>query len=299
MLVVAVFAVLELITNNVVEPLAYGKSAGVSTVALLVSATFWTWVWGPLGLVLSVPLTVVLAVLGKHIPQFEPLGVLLSDEPALAPYVSFYQRLLAGDVDEAASLLEEQLGGADRVAIYDQFVVPALAMAERDRYQGILEETDQQFVWRTTRDLIDENAPEPPAEGERRIYVLGCPAQDLADELALTMLSHVIPPQCELVPTSSALLVAEVLSSLAARPPDAVCISALGPGGASHVRYLVKRIRQEHPQLRILVGRWGYNGDEERMVKTLKSRGATHVVTTLSEASDYIERLQPVRLLSA
>src|SRR5579872_5241768 len=105
-LVGGLFGLLELVTGNFVEPITYGKSAGVSTIALLVAAIFWSWLWGPMGLVLSVPLTVVLAVIGNQIPQFESLGILLGDEPALAPPISFYQRLLAGDIEEAADLFE-------------------------------------------------------------------------------------------------------------------------------------------------------------------------------------------------
>ena len=132
-LVAGLFIVVELATNALVEPLTYGKSAGVSTVALLVAATFWTWIWGPLGLLLSVPLTVALAVLGKYVPQFELLGILLGDGPALDPHVSFYQRLLAGDTDEAAAMIEEQLATRKRAGVYDDFVIPALVLAERDR----------------------------------------------------------------------------------------------------------------------------------------------------------------------
>ncbi len=116
-LTAGLFLVLELITNNIAEPLLYGQSAGVSTVALLVTVTFWTWVWGPMGLVLAVPLTVVMAVLGDQVPALQPLGILLSDKPPLASFVSYYQRLLAQDVDEAASIVEEQVQGGAHASL--------------------------------------------------------------------------------------------------------------------------------------------------------------------------------------
>lgn len=294
LLVVGLFVALELFTNNVVEPLTYGRTVGVSTVALLVAATFWTWIWGPLGLVLSVPLTVVLAVLGKNIPEFESLGILLGDQPALSPHESFYQRLLAGDADEAAALLDEQLAASGRVAAYDQLIVPALALAERDRHNGELDDEGKTFVWHNAHELIEENAPPDGKPSSQRICVATCPAQDQADELALTMLQHLAPPGCEVILMSSALMASEKTAAVTQLAPDVVIISALGPGGASQVRYLCKRIRQESPRVRIIVGRWGYHGDRERMTAGLKARGADHVVTTLQEALNLIERIQPL-----
>ena len=295
-LVGGVFLLLELITANLVEPLTYGKSAGVSTVALLVSATFWAWLWGPMGLVLSVPLTVVLAVVGKHIPQFEPLAILLGDEPALEAHESFYQRLLAGDVDEAATLLDEQLAKNGRAAAYDGLLIPALALAERDRHRGELDEADTDFVRRNAHDLIEENAPAESEPAAARIHVAGCPAHDVTDNLALTMLQHLAAPRCEVLVLDSGLMASEKIDAVAHPAPGAVLISALGPGGAGHVRYLCKRIRQQCPHLRIVVGRWGYTGDRDRLTASLKARGADQVVTTLQEALDVIDRIQPIPL---
>ncbi len=295
-LVGGLFLLLELITANLVEPLTYGKSAGVSTVALLVSATFWAWLWGPMGLVLSVPLTVVLAVVGKHIPQFEPLAILLGDEPALEAHESFYQRLLAGDVDEAATLLDEQLAKNGRATAYDQLLIPALALAEHDRHHGELDEADTDFVRQNAHDLIEENAPVAVEPGSARIHVSGCPAYDLTDNLALTMLQHLAAPKCEVLVVESGLMASEKIDAVARPAPDAVLISALGPGGAAHVRYLCKRIRQQCPHLRIVVGRWGYAGDRERLTASLKARGADQVVTSLQEALDAIDRIQPLPL---
>ena len=294
--VAGLFLLLELITANVVEPLTYGKSAGVSTVALLVSATFWAWLWGPMGLVLSVPLTVVLAVIGKYIPQFEALGVLLGDEPALEVHESFYQRLLAGDIEEAAALLEEYLAKNGRVAAYENLLIPALALAEHDRYRGALDEADRDLVRQSARDLIDENSPAAVEPGAARIHVIGCPAHDVADELGLTMLKHLAAPQCEISILESGWMASEKVEAVARRTPDAVFVSALGPGGATRVRYICKRIRQDCPRLRIIVGRWGYVGDRERLTASLKARGADQVVTTLHEALDIIGRIQPLPL---
>ncbi|MEX2118945.1 MAG: AI-2E family transporter [Pirellulales bacterium] len=296
LMVIGLFIVLELVTNNLIEPLAYGRSAGVSTVAVLVAATFWTWIWGPVGLMLSVPMTVVLAVLGKHVPQLEPLGVLLGDEPALATDVNFYQRLLAGDQEEAYAILEEQLKQRPLVEVYDRVIIPALTLAERDRQEGELDEHED-FIWETTRELLEEMPPAMPAAESaepaqadlERTLVVGCAAQDAADELALTMLKKLLAPQgCRLDIVPRVVLVSEMLELFAARMPDLVCISALGPGGVGQMRYLTKRIRLQFPDLKILVGRWGYSGDAQRMAASIKSRGASQVVTTMAEALEQI-----------
>jgi predicted PurR-regulated permease PerM len=298
-LTAGLFVVLELITNNIAEPLLFGHSAGVSTVALLISVTFWTWVWGPMGLVLAVPLTVVMAVLGDQVPALQPLGILLGDKPPLASYVSYYQRLLANDVDEAASIVEEQVQAGGLLEAYDHVLVPALVLAESDHRQGDLPTETREFIWQSTREVIDELAPLPDREvsEERRLRVdvLGCPAHDEADELALEMLRQLVPAQeGRLESLSISLLAAEVVTRVAKESPAAVCISSLGPVGARQARYLCKRLRQAQPDLRIIVGRWGFQGDEQRMTSALKQRGADHVVTTLAEARELLLRLQAV-----
>ena len=105
----ALFIVLELISGNIIEPWLYGASTGLSSIAILAAAIFWTWLWGPVGLLLSTPLTVCLVVLGRHVKQFGFLNVLLGSEPVLEPSESLYQRLLAGDPDEATERAEEYL----------------------------------------------------------------------------------------------------------------------------------------------------------------------------------------------
>lgn len=291
----ALFGIMELITYNVVEPLAYARSTGVSTTALLVAATFWAWVWGPMGLVLSVPLTVVLAVLGKNIPKLSFLGILLGDEPALAPHQTFYQRLLAGDVDEAAELLESQLQASSRVSVYDDLVVAALALADRDYARGELDEAELEFVCRNAHDLIEEHAPAPGEPGPRATRVVVCPMQDSADELASTMLQH-LAAHCEIKPVGAALMASEKIAALGAANADVVVLSALHRSSASHVRYLCKRIRNELPSVRIVIGQWHYEGDRTRLAAALQARGADHIVTSLSGALDQLERIQPLPL---
>src|SRR4029077_20073863 len=148
------FLTLDAVTANVIEPLLIGHHTGVSSLALLVSALFWTWLWGLVGLVLSTPLTVCLVVLGKHVGQLEFLAVLLGDEPALEADISFYQRLLAGDEEEASEIVEQQLQTTAREQVFDEMLVPTLLLAERDWVREAISESKQQFVLQATRDIV-------------------------------------------------------------------------------------------------------------------------------------------------
>jgi predicted PurR-regulated permease PerM len=155
--VISLFVVIELLSNNLMEPMLYGASTGMSTVAILVSAVFWTWLWGATGLVLATPLTVCLVVIGKYVPQLQFLDILLGDEPSLEPPARMYQRLLALDQEEAAELAQGHLketGSLERV--YDEVLLPALAMAEQDRHKGKIDEEREAFINQSMRDMIDE-----------------------------------------------------------------------------------------------------------------------------------------------
>lgn len=160
------FVIIELISNNAMEPWLYGSSTGMSAVAVLVSAVFWTWLWGPVGLLMATPLTSCLVVMGKYVPQLRFLDILLGDEPVLEPPVRVYQRLLAQDADEVADLVEEFAEGTSLLTVYDDVLIPALNMAERDRHAGRLDEQRTTFIRQTMSQLIDELA-----ERERLEYV--------------------------------------------------------------------------------------------------------------------------------
>ncbi|WP_292236506.1 AI-2E family transporter, partial [Mesorhizobium sp.] len=164
----ALFIVMELITGNVVEPWLYGSRTGLSPLAIIVAAIFWTWLWGPIGLVLSTPLTVCLVVLGRHVPQFEFLDVLFGNEPVLEPHARLYQRLLAGDPEEATDHAEEMLEEKYLFEFYDQVAVPALLLGEQDRMRGVMDDEQRQQVAESALTLVanlDDSAQEE-AEAE-------------------------------------------------------------------------------------------------------------------------------------
>jgi predicted PurR-regulated permease PerM len=296
-LVVGLYVVMELVTVNVVEPKLYGRSIGVSEVALLVAAAFWAWMWGPIGLVLSSPLTVVLVVLGKYVPHLEFLDVLLGDDPPLAPEVSFYQRLLARDQDEAVDLALAQAKAVGPERVYDELLVPALVHARRDHEHDELTEADERFVQLATREIVeelDEREAAGAAEGPK-VSVLACPARDEEDRLGLEMLQQLLDPtRWDVEIAGLETLTSELLVQAAEKKPAVICIAALPPGGLAHTRYLCKRLRQRLPEVKIVVGRWGLRGNVEQNVEQLREVGADQIDTTLLETRDHLNAWLPV-----
>jgi predicted PurR-regulated permease PerM len=167
--VVALFVVLELVSNMILEPWLYGRRTGVSSLALLVAATFWTWLWGAVGLFLAVPLTVCVMVMGKHIPQLGFLYVLLGDEPALWPHEQLYHRLLAGRRDEAEALLAEALRTKSPRKVLDEMLAPTVRLAQKDDAAGSLEEPQRQLLSQVIEDWVARiTQTQPPAGTLRR-----------------------------------------------------------------------------------------------------------------------------------
>lgn len=165
----ALFIVVELVTGNVIEPWLYGSHTGLSPLAIIVAAIFWTWLWGPIGLVLSTPLTVCLVVLGRHVPQFEFLDVLFGNEPVLEPHARLYQRLLAGDPDEATDHAEEMLEDKYLFEFYGKVAIPALLLGEQDRERGVMDDAQRRQLADSAMTLVanlDDSAQQEAEEEE-------------------------------------------------------------------------------------------------------------------------------------
>ena len=290
LLVIALFVILEPLIFFVLEPLLYGHSAGVSQVALLVAVAFWTWLWGPVGLILATPLTVCLVVLGKHVPALEFISVLMADEPALETDVSAYQRLLAGDEAEASGIVQTYLRRHPPDTVYDAVLVAALAHARRDREQRRLTDEDEQVVLRVTSSLLEElRADRAVPRSTPSATILGCPARDELDELALTMLRDLVASTpCGMQVTPAGMLAAEIVTLVAEQSPGIVCIGFVPPGGLAKARYLCKRLRARFPDLRIVVGRWGPTPGIDEVRPLLLRDGADVVVTTLLETREQL-----------
>jgi predicted PurR-regulated permease PerM len=295
-LVVGLFLVLWLVASVVMEPWLYGQSAGVSQVALLIAVIFWTWLWGPVGLLLATPLTVCLVVLGKHLPALGFIVVLMGDRPVIEAKARYYQRLLARDQDEAADIVEAYVNTDGRESVYDAVLLPALYYAKQDRDRGLLTEGDVQFVGQATREILEVLAHDAPAPSERdtgdlsvsdpgantRVWIVGCPARDEADALALEMVRHLLDPARYRIEVSgTGMLTAEVVAWVDLHRPPLLCIGAVAPGGLSQTRHLCKRLRSQCPELKIVVGRWGLHDEKDADRQHLLAAGADHVETTV------------------
>ncbi len=307
-LVFGLFILNELVSNNVVEPWLYGSSTGISTIGIMASAVFWTWIWGPLGLVMATPLTVCLTVVGRYVPQLAFLNTMLSDEDVLPAPERFYQRLLAGDPEEATEVAEEYLAANSLEALYDAVLLPALRLAEQDRHRGDLGEEKLRLVHQTTRDIVEElgerisqavdetkeaaAAWAKSADSRQQARVLCLPARDDADEIAGLMLVQLLEQRgINARVASPKTLSGEMIEQVEAESAAIVCVSALPPFAAMHARYLSKRLRPRFPQLKIIVGLWQTTGVTAKTQDRLTATGIDKLVTTLSEAASELERL--------
>jgi hypothetical protein len=260
-------------------------------------------------LVLSTPLTTCVVLLGRYVPRLEFLGVLLGDQSVIDPEITYYQRLLARDQDEATDVVNEYIRTHPPETVYDKVLVPALVLAKRDRNNGDLSPDDERFIFQVTEAILDDLAFTPrkpaglveatleatPKLPGPKVLVLACPACDETDELALKMLRRLLDPaNCQ----------TEVLSGQDARADDrfagqgespaVVCIGALPPGGLAQARYLCKRLRASFPPVKIVVVRWGLPEFGERRQAELLSAGADLVATTLLEAQAQVAPLVSV-----
>lgn len=315
-LTIGLFVVLELVTNNALEPWLYGKNTGVSAVAVLLAAVFWTWLWGVVGLLLATPLTVCLLVVGKHVPQLSFLNTLLGDKPVFEPTKRVYQRLLAGDDEEAAELLDKYFEHAPLVEVYDTVLIPALGSAETHWRRGEIEETRHTFILQTLKSMIQERGerkqePQQQAGNEDvedaetgsgiadraalpGVCVLCLPAHGEADELAAMMLAQIVDIRgcvVETVPAAAMGAASELVEYVGQRKADVVCISAVPPAAVAHARRLRMRLRRRFPELNLVVGLWNSPGDLSEAKERIGSDLKTQIVATLADAQAQIRRL--------
>jgi predicted PurR-regulated permease PerM len=313
LLTLGLFVVLELISNNVIEPMLYRSSTGISTIGILVAAVFWTWLWGAVGLVLSTPLTVCIAVMGRYVPQLSFLNTLLSDEPVLSPGAHYYQRLLAGDQDEADSLVDKQLAGGTIEDVYAGVLMPALVLTEQDHHRGNIDPQKYAFVIECIRETV-EDLPDRIALAERVAHpaaaasadkeaaaaeptpahesapfsersVICVPARDEADEIAAIMLTQLLVLKgfsAQFLSVKA--LASESLDQVAESQAGVVCVSAVPPFALNHSRYLCKRMRGRFPNLKLVIGLWLLRGVDKNTEDRLRGAGADKIVTSLQQA---------------
>ena len=263
LLCVGLFALLEFVSNNVLEPKLYGARVGLSPFAVVFSAVFWSWLWGVPGLLLATPLSACLVVLGHYVRGLEFLAILLSDEPALEPGVRFYQRLLAHDLDEAEAILREVATESARVDVSDRVILPALARLATDEEAGTLDETQAAEKRGAFRELLDglredDPAPAPSDVPEtERTRVVCISATDANDELASDWLADELAAHgVEATSLSAKLLVSERIDQALAADASLICISALTASAALRGRQLARRLQATGKSPEILIGMW-------------------------------------------
>jgi hypothetical protein len=290
---VGLFVTLELLVSNFIEPPLYGTHVGLSPLAILIAAIFWTLIWGFPGLVLSTPLTVCLVVMGRYIPSLKFLSILLGDEPALSAHVQYYQRLLATDQSEARQVLEEYLKDKSVDELYASVLIPALSLAEQDRHRNALDMEVQSFIYQTTREIIeelDDNLPEVLTDGdvERRAEVLSIPARDDADEVVGMLLVRLLSRQGHTAMSIPIGTVTEMLDQVSRINPAVVCISALPPFALNHAANLYMKLRSQRADLHVVVCLWQFEGDSTATAIRLKLAKDHGLFTTLPQVLHHI-----------
>lgn len=305
-LVVGLFVILELFSNNVMEPWLYGQSVGLSPIAVIVAAIFWTWLWGPVGLVIATPMTACLVVLSRYIPELAALDRLLSERPALQPHLWLYQRLLARDEDEAEDIVEEHREGHSISETCDELLLGTLLALKRDLVAGRVISEDGEFVESALRQMVDEMVEtmdsemarpaeaegEPARQAPERVLLIGMPVRDTLDDIALRLLRVMLREvHCTLEILSPETLIGERIAEVETRKPAAVCIASL-PGGQMATRHVCKRLRARLPGLPLIVGRLlNSRKVTERSRQLLKAAGAQHVASTLEELRDLLQQV--------
>jgi len=268
LLAVALFALTDLTAYLVCEPWFFGLSTGVSPFAILLAAVFWTWLWGPIGLLLATPLTVCLVVLGQRVPHLRPLSTLLGDAEPLKPHERLYQRLLSDETQEGAEAVVQRARESQGLSsAYDDVVAPALRLAECEKEAGHLSKDRYESVLENARDLVEAlgAAAEPPQTegvdrgslGERR-RVACVPAHDEPDDIAVSMLAQLCERAGrEVYEVSPLSLVGEIVEGLGKAEVEMVCVVTLRGAGRRHARALCKRLRKRWPELIVVKLVWG------------------------------------------
>ncbi len=318
-----VFVLLEIVTANYVEPHVYGRHTGLSSLAILIAAAFWTLIWGPVGLILSVPLTVCLVVMGSHVPSLEFLTVLLGDRPVIPLYTAFFQRMLAHDEREAADILFSSLKSDSLVSVYDSILIPALTLVEMERQKGDLEESTIRFIRTSVSEMVDElgfraleEKSEPTQNAESTVAslapmvpdsaqssvvpdsansanpavspdsasVLIIPVRDGFDDLISTMLAQVLDQAGFRATSIPVQRIDETVSAVTAQKPDIVFLSGMPPVAMARAHRIFRGLRSDNRALEIVMGIWHYNEDPSRAAQMISRTEPLHISTSLADA---------------
>lgn len=301
---VVLILTLELISNNIVEPWLYGASTGMTPMAVILAAIFWTLLWGTPGLILATPLTVCLVVMGRYVPRLTFIEVLLGSDPVLSAEERLYQRLLAGDTEEAVELAESEVATSSLPEFHDNIALAALRLAEAARKSGSSIE-DRQKVADGMRMLVEElraildRQPEgkpvsggvdvpPEAEGAAILCIGG---RGALDTVAALLLVHVLESRgiaARLLPATAITL--DAIGRLDLSGVRVVCLSYLSPRPRTYARFVVRRLKARSPGLKVILGAWNPEVEQNGGPDLVAETGADALAGRLNAAADLLQQ---------
>ncbi len=287
----AIFAALELIGGNFVEPLVYGASTGLSPIAILVAAIFWTVLWGFPGLLLSTPLTVCLIVIGEQVPSLRFLNVLFGEAAALPPAESIYQRLLASNTRGAKAIIEELFKTKSFVELGDTTLIPTISLIEETRHADEMSSARAEEMLQNLDDVIEEvmsSAAELPSAEAQHAGVVYLPARDLGDEVACRLAAQAFSATSVMHVVSHASSMTEIEEVLDSIQPKAVCVIGVPPGAMRFVRMRCHQIRQRYPDAAVIACVLTSNSDLSNLRSRIPADDAHHVVPSLQLMNEYL-----------
>jgi predicted PurR-regulated permease PerM len=283
--VLGLIVTMELLSNNILEPWLYGASTGISAVAVIVAAVFWSWLWGPVGLLLSTPLTVCLVVLGRYVPRFRMLATLLGEEVEIKVAMRFYQRLLAGDEHRATEMLQQHAQQTDFDTTCDEVIIPAIKRLRLDHDAEELSDQDADRLLAITERLIggmgEPRSPDQAAAtSDKSPLVVGCSAHHHSETMILNLLQISGSERFNLLAINEETLPDEVAQQIKNRSPAVVVIAVVPQGGFAQARYLCKSIRANGYRGPIVVACFGRFKNFDKLFVKFRKSGATSMTTT-------------------
>ena len=302
---VIMFCVLEVVAANFVEPMLYGASTGISAIAVLIAAVFWTFLWGLPGLLLSTPLTVCLIVIGRQVPRLHYLEVLLGERTGLPPSEHFYQRMLASNPRDARALIETTFKArSSRAEVYDTILIPALTMIEEARHSEEMTTARAEEVLQSVEEIVEEltsggaaGSPHQPRLAKR---VVCMPARDFADEIACQLAQQVLEDTAtvQIVPADSSMT--NLQEYMARQQPELICVVGVPPRAIRHIRMRCHQIRARFPESIVVACVLSDENDLSSLRSRIPTEDAQHVVSSLQLMRDYLTSvLHPAEVLEA
>ena len=292
--VLVFFAVSELITANIIEPVVFGKTTGLTPIALLIAALFWAWIWGPIGLLLSTPLTVCLVVLGQHLPNLRFLKVLLAEQPTLDSRLQYFQRLLAKDSKGASKVIAEYRQEHGDEKAFEEVLLPAVQWTRRERSKDHISRAEEKFIWESAESEVVRATNEGTSSSETSptYRVMGYPVHHESEEIVLSMLQHLQQETCATHSFTTKQLPIRALESIESEQPDTVLLVVMPPGGLPQVKYMCEELRRRVPSTHVVVVYMGQIDDYDELLVELRGDGASYLTTSLGQAMHQVRMLR-------